>query len=221
MDIYPKVREVFLDKPLKEKWNAVVLGTFFKPGYAVQCTKPFKLDSFEALKGKKIRVASSILGDTVKVYGGSPVVMNVGELFMALQKGIVDGLIMPVYNPIKFYEVLKYVVVDNSVPGTFCVLVNKNAWDELSPDLHSAIKAHVEEHQAWAREKFLSDSLEVMLTAMAEYGVTYSAINPVFRENVREKMKPFWENWAAGDPVRLGALKKIDEVHKEWMKQKK
>ena len=69
-------------------------------------------DPETGLKGRKIR-GTSTYHPLIKKLGGSPVVLTFGQIYTALEKGVVDGYCWPVYGLLatKFYEAgAKYVM---------------------------------------------------------------------------------------------------------------
>ena len=77
-------------------------------------------------KGLKIRAFSKGSADTIKALGGVPVVMSSSEMYMALQRGTVDGATtgMPAAVSRKIYEVQKYMTLANYTTAQFFVQGN-------------------------------------------------------------------------------------------------
>jgi TRAP-type C4-dicarboxylate transport system substrate-binding protein len=102
-------------------------------------TKPVK--TLEDLKGLKIRSPGGMQTAYIKALGAEPVFMPLGDVYMALDTGTIDGLVTcpPLVLAFKLYEVAKY-----GVKATFgCVsegvVMNKKVWDKTSPDLQKII----------------------------------------------------------------------------------
>lgn len=100
--------------------------------------KPIKQDDF---KGMKIRCGSSVQCQAMGLLGASGVSMPGGEVYMALQTGVVDGTITGIDVAVdrKFYEVAKYVLKQNLIFGMFVLLINKETWSGLPPELQKLI----------------------------------------------------------------------------------
>ncbi len=102
--------------------------------------KPIKTAS--DLAGIKMRVQQNPLYMTmVRSMGGSPTPVSWGELYSAMQQGVVDGQENPlgVILEFKFYEVQKYATVDNHVLGTNMILANEKWFQSQPADLKALL----------------------------------------------------------------------------------
>jgi C4-dicarboxylate-binding protein DctP len=100
------------------------------------------LDSLEALKGQKFRVMDSkILIEQFAAVNASAVAIQFGELYTALQTGVVDGEENPLdtISTMKFHEVQKYLVVTEHGAMEDVVLFNPGWWKKLPAAHRSAI----------------------------------------------------------------------------------
>jgi TRAP-type C4-dicarboxylate transport system substrate-binding protein len=86
-----------------------------------------------------------MVANTVKALGGAPVFMSGGEVYMALQRGTVDGLAtgFTAFLERKFYEVNKYLLVAPQGYQTYTVMVSKSFWESLPPDQQKTIQDSV------------------------------------------------------------------------------
>lgn len=102
--------------------------------------KPIK--SPADMKGMKVRVmASPVMIETMKALGASGVPVAWGELYSALQTGVVDAAENnnPSLISMKFYEVSKYYCLDEHmmIPDVF--IVSTKVLDKLTPSQQKAI----------------------------------------------------------------------------------
>lgn len=96
------------------------------------------------IKGMKIRVPSRNAGLEVEAWGGSPVSMPVSEIYNALQTGVIDGAMIDgtATKAFKLGEVANYLTVGmNTTISPFYILMNRDAFDGLTPDQQAAIEA--------------------------------------------------------------------------------
>ena len=93
------------------------------------------------MKGMKV-IASGGWVDYARVTGAAPVSLPIGDYYISLERGLVEGQYahFPVCYIFKLLDVLKYhtVVKSSSIPD--CFLINKNTWNSLSPDLQKIIR---------------------------------------------------------------------------------
>ena len=99
------------------------------------------LDNLEALKGQKFRVMDSkILMEQFAAVNASAVAIQFGELYTALQTGVIDGQENPLdtISTMKFHEVQKNLVVTEHGVMEDVVLFNPGWWQKL-PTAHRDI----------------------------------------------------------------------------------
>jgi C4-dicarboxylate-binding protein DctP len=115
------------------------------------------LDNLEAMKGQKFRVMDSkILIEQFAAVNASAVAINFGELYTALQTGVVDGEENPLdtISTMKFHEVQKYLVVTEHGAMEDVVLCNPGGLQKL-PAAHRAaiVKAFDEVRPEFEKNK--------------------------------------------------------------------
>jgi C4-dicarboxylate-binding protein DctP len=110
-------------------------------------TKP---DDF---KGLTMRSFSSGDADTLKALGAAPTVMSSSEMYMALQRGTVDGATtgMPAAVSRKIQEVQKFMTEANYTTAQFVVQANLKWWEKLPQDQRDAILKAGREAEEWIR----------------------------------------------------------------------
>lgn len=89
----------------------------------------------EDLAGLKLRVSNDpIMNGMVEGLGASPTVVDFGELYSALQTGVVDGAEQPIanYKSNAFTEVAPHLILDGHTLGAVQVIITDEAWDSLS-----------------------------------------------------------------------------------------
>ena len=86
-----KVAEAYfptMEKNFAEIYNAKLLMLYPFPSQTLWCNA--EVNSIEDLKGKKVRVYATTLGDFVEGAGGTSVTVPFAEVIPALEKGVVD-----------------------------------------------------------------------------------------------------------------------------------
>ena len=112
-------------------------------------------------KGLKIRVSNDpVMNGMVEGLGANPTVVSFGELYSALQTGVVDGAEQPVanYKSNAFPEVANNLILDGHTLGAIQAVITDNAWNKLTANQQAAIMEAGADTQAFNAE--LSESAE-------------------------------------------------------------
>jgi TRAP-type C4-dicarboxylate transport system substrate-binding protein len=100
-----------------------------------------QVKTLEDLRGMKIRTVGGPPVEQMKALGGYPILLPMPDVYIAMQKGTIDGL-EAAYEPIpgfRLYEVAKYITEGPFSPSLFGVVMNKKKWDSLPKDIQDAI----------------------------------------------------------------------------------
>jgi TRAP-type transport system periplasmic protein len=129
-----------------EKYGLFALDKTFDHGFRNVTSRVKPIATPEDLYGMKIRlpVAPTLIA-LFKSLGASPTALNFGEVYSALQTGVVDGQENPLQliDEAKFYEVQKYVSMTRH--SWICIYSGFNlaAWKKLPPDIQDIIGDHL------------------------------------------------------------------------------
>jgi len=163
----------------------------------------------EDLKGQKVRMMGNpLFVDTMNAMGGNGISMGYGEVFSALQTGVIDGAENnppSLFTANHFKAGAKYYTQTNHLIIPELLVMSKVAWDKLSPADQAAVKKAAREAQM--EQRSLWDK------AVADYSGKLKAEGVEF---IDIDTKPFFDATA---PVRAkyGAqftelMKRIDAV---------
>ncbi len=134
-----KIRSLLLD-PLPQK-GLRVLGVW-ENGFRVITNNVRPVSKPEDLKGIKLRVPSGVWRVKMfKAYGANPTPLAYGEVFAALQAGVMDGQENPfaqIYGG-KFYEVQKYLSLTDHVYTPAYLVVSEKYWKTLPADVQEVL----------------------------------------------------------------------------------
>ena len=100
------------------------------------------VSGIDDLKGMKIRVSNDpVMQGMVEGLGASPTVVDFGELYSALQSGVVDGAEQPTanYQSNAFNEVANNFLMDGHTLGAVQVVITDEAWNSLTENQQKAI----------------------------------------------------------------------------------
>ncbi len=172
---YFNVLEGDIGKSLLEKGSKYWLRglCFYDAGSRSFYTKEKAIRTPDDLKGLKIRVMNNQTSiNMVNTLGGSATPMAYGELYTAIQQGVVDGA---ENNPPSFvssnhFEVSKYYTLDehSSIPDV--LLIGTKSWEKLSEQEKKWLQEAADE-SAQAQKKFWAASVKASMQKLKEAGV--------------------------------------------------
>jgi tripartite ATP-independent transporter DctP family solute receptor len=128
------------------------------------------------LEGLKVRVQESKMAiNMVRGMGGSPTPVSYGELYTALQQGIVDAAENnpPSFYNSRHYEVCKYYSIDEHTAIPDVVLVSTKVWSELSPEEQVWLQEAADESAVY-QTKLWKEAVEEALREVQKAGVEIS-----------------------------------------------
>ena len=137
-------------------------------------TKPIETPA--DLTGLKVRVQESKMAiNMVRGMGGSPTPVSYGELYTALQQGIVDAAENnpPSFYNSRHYEVCKYYSIDEHTAIPDVVLVSTKVWSELSPEEQVWLQEAADESAVY-QTKLWKEAVEEALREVQKAGVEIS-----------------------------------------------
>lgn len=162
------------------------------------------------LTGLKIRTQESTTSmKMVQALGGSATPIAWGELYTALQQGVVDGAENnpPTFHLSRHYEVCKYYSLDEHTSVPDVLLISTIVWNDLSPDVQQLLQEAADE-SAQYQKKLWKEATEKALEEVQKAGV--EILYPDKRP-FAEKVKTLYEEYR-GRPEIYNLIKKIKEV---------
>ena len=182
------IGQEILDKITASPSKMVALGWMDGGSRSLYTKKMVKTPA--DLKGQKVRMMGNpLFVDTMNAMGGNGIAMGYGEVFSALQTGVLDGaennppsmFTSNHYNAgAKYYAQTNHLII----PEIF--VMSKVTWDKMSPEEHTLIKKFAREAQF--EQRALWDK------SVAEYSVKLKAAGVEF---VAVDQKPFYDATAA------------------------
>ena len=183
-----------------EEYNFKI-ATFFTAGTRnMYASKPIR--NLEDLKGLKIRTAES---DTytkmMKYLGGAATPMSFGEVFTAIQSGVVDGAENneASYNNSKHYEIAPYYSYTKHLIVPDYLIVNVDAYNNLSPEDKLAFEEAARIAAEYEFELWTEDTQrckEAVIAGGAEI------IEDVDVDSLREAVKPLHEELCQNPKIK-------------------
>lgn len=140
------------------------------------------------LRGLKIRVQESPTAMAmVRALGGSPTPIAWGELYTALQQGVVDGAENnpPSLHLSRHYELCRHYILDEHTAVPDVLLISRHLWQNLTSQQQQWVQEAADESAAYQRELWAAATADA-LTAIAAAGVEISTPDKAaFRAEVR------------------------------------
>lgn len=143
LELWRGLYEPFNVRPIPMGNTGVQTGGWFKK----------RIDSVADLKGLRMRIPG-LGGNVLKKAGGNPVLMSGGEIYTALERGILDATewVGPYHDQrLGLDRAARYYYYPGwHEPGTELeLLVNSNAWDQLPDDLKAIVESAAQATSLW------------------------------------------------------------------------
>jgi TRAP-type mannitol/chloroaromatic compound transport system substrate-binding protein len=178
-----------------------------------------RVKTLEDLKGLKLRTAGAWL-DMSKELGAAPVTTAGGEIYPALERGVIDavewGTLWENISP-GFYKVARYLIIPGVHQPTapFELCINKGVWDKLSADDKKLIEltaklvtfetfTRIGQEDAKALEFFRKNGNEIV------------ELDPEVQYAVRERGAAWADKTKAGNAWFAKALQSQRDFEKLW-----
>lgn len=150
------IGQELLDKVTASPAKLVALAWMDGGSRSLYTKKPVRTPA--DLKGQKIRMMGNpLFVDTMNAMGGNGIAMGYGEVFTAIQTGVVDGAENnppSLYTANHFKAGAKYYTQTNHLIIPELLVMSKVAWDKLSPADQALVKklgreAQMEQRKLW------------------------------------------------------------------------
>jgi tripartite ATP-independent transporter DctP family solute receptor len=173
-------------------------------------TKTRPINHPDDLAGLKIRVMQSITAfEMMKILGGSATPITWGELYTALQSGVVDGAEnnLPSLYTSRHYEVCKFFSLDEHTSIPDVLIISQKIWDKLSPQEQAWLQQAADESVILQR-KLWEESEQMSLEEIIKAGVQ---VNYPDKQPFIDKVQPLLESYSS-NPSIYSYIKRIQAV---------
>jgi C4-dicarboxylate-binding protein DctP len=157
-------------------------------------------------KGVKFRIQSSkVLEAQFRSLGSIPQVMAFGEVYQALQTGVVDGqenTTSNIYSQ-KMHEVQKYMTMTNHGYIGYVVVVNKKFWDGLPADIRTQLEKAMKEATAYGNGQSAKENDDALAEIKKAGKTEIITLTPEQDAAMRKAMDPVYADVATrvGKPL--------------------
>ncbi|MBN9036230.1 MAG: TRAP transporter substrate-binding protein DctP [Rhizobiales bacterium] len=171
---------------------------------------------------KEIRTPADMAGIKLRMPGGeawqflgqalgaNPTPMAYAEVYTGLQTGAIDGQDNPLPNVenMKFYEVMKQIVLTSHLVGFDLLTISKKAWDAASPEQQAKLQAEADAAIAFSTDKHLAREKELVEKFKGAGLKIYEPDQAAFRDHVQKQYlaSELAKSWPAGMVDKINAL---------------
>jgi TRAP-type mannitol/chloroaromatic compound transport system substrate-binding protein len=196
------------------KYNAYPVGVSWWGVESIVAKKP--INTMADFKGNKFRSPQGMAAEIVTKLGASPVILPGGEVFSALDKGVVDSAdwaTVSMNQRMGLFDVCKYSIKwFHSMPVQEFT-VNMDAWKKL-PDEVKAIVASTTREWTWDQvDRVAVDDVRA-LKELGPKGVKQIIWSDAEMAKVREVAHKTWEEWSKKTPL----AKQAYESQVAWLR---
>lgn len=178
---------------LKEIQNARLFGLgYYDAGSRSFYSSNTRIDKPEDLKGKKFRVLNSQTAvRMVEALGGAATPIDWGELYTAIQQGVVDGAENnpPSFYLSRHYELSKYFSLDEHTAVPDVLIMSLNVWQNLTPQQQKWVQLAANDSIAYQKAAWHQVSEEALAAVKA---AKVTVIYPD-KEPFRQAVAPFYQ----------------------------
>nr|WP_250209622.1 TRAP transporter substrate-binding protein [Morganella morganii] len=205
--IYGDIGQEILDS---SKDSGFVGLTYYDAGArSFYAKKPIRTP--DDLKGLKIRVQPSPTAIAmVKALGGNPTPLAYGELYTALQQGVVDAAEnnIPSYTLSRHSEVTKFFSLDEHTMVPDVLVMSTKSLDKLTPEQQEIVKQAAKD-SAQTMAKLWEASEKEERAKVEKQGVEFITVDKV---TFQDAVKPMYDDIAKSNPELSKMADRIRDV---------
>ncbi|MCX7856879.1 MAG: TRAP transporter substrate-binding protein [Deltaproteobacteria bacterium] len=172
------------------------------------------------LKGLKLRSPGGHQTHYIKALGAEAVFMPIGEVYMAIETGTVDGLVTcpPLIEGFKLYEVVKYATVMTFGCVSEGIVMNIRSWERLSEE-HRKLIEQVCTNPYRTTGGLTREAYKEMMRNIANHGVKFIELSKSEASSWYKKFQDVTRNWvkdleSKGLPARKAVAIMNEECEK-------
>lgn len=188
IEAFPEVR-----RELPE--NSVPFTSWVSATYQVHTIKPVK--TLAELKGHKLVVWDAVTIEIAKALGANPVRLPSPDTYLALSKGMADGVLCPMapVRSFKISEATKYHLMLNTGVTGFSISAHKPLWDEMPADMQKWLTEKGGTAMALAIGKSLEQGAKEDGEWMKKQGHEFYELSEQDHAALMQALSPFLEHW--------------------------
>ncbi|PJG85204.1 TRAP transporter substrate-binding protein [Conservatibacter flavescens] len=147
------------------------------------------------MKGMKIRVVSTpTTNKLIELLGASPAPIPFGEVYTALQQGVIDGAEnnIPSYNQTRHVEVAKFYIEDQHTSVPDYLIISNKAWEKLNENQRNILTQAAKNSEIY-QQKLWDEEVTNSRAEAEKAGATFIQVD---KQPFRDALKPLYEEFA-------------------------
>jgi TRAP-type C4-dicarboxylate transport system substrate-binding protein len=197
-----------LVKDMLERYNTRMFTKGVWPVVMAAANKEIrKVEDHRGLKLRTYGVESTLM---LKAFDAAPIAMPFGEVYVALQRGMMDGILTGVSSGLglKVWEVTKYINKWDYAYAGYSFIVGDDSWDKIPENLKPIVQGVFSDLEKDAFDRTKKEEIN----AFQEYvrkGMTIVKPEPGERQKAISICQPIWEDWIKRGGPKGGSVLQI------------
>lgn len=210
---YPEMQAEFIKQGIRPL-------VFFTSEPKALTTIKKQVKTLEDLKGLKIRCLGGVATTQMKVLGGTPLLTPMPDCYLALQKGVMDGMenSAEAISTWRFYEVTNYLTFA-PLPGSYnTITISEKTWKKLPAEIQEQIMSVCGyEGSKWYAQNYFGYFVDILPETIDKSGYKmeiYTLPDDEYQRWIDASAPVFEEYyaWAAGKGVGDAAKAIVDDI---------
>lgn len=194
---------------IEDRLNVIVLGWLYSGNRNLWNSKRRVLSPADMV-GLKIRtMTSQVMVDSFNALGGQATPISFGELYTALQQGVVDGAEGDHIDLLgeKFHEVVKYVSLTGHIFLPGILLISKKVYDDLPVAVQTVVWEAAAESVRAEREAYTTKD-KAAQGKLKDLGLVFDKVDTT---NFQAALKDVYAKYAD----KVGGAELIEQVNRQ------
>lgn len=200
-----------LAKMMSDRAGIHILGWGYSLGARNFLTKR-AAQTPDGLAGMKIRaLPAPAVVETVRLMGAIATPMAFGEVYVALQTGVIDGVEhdAPTILSTKFYETAKFITLTQHTFQSIPPILSNRSFERIPANLREGFLAAAQNATTYQRSRALAIEAEAFEN-LRKLGVSVLGCD---RSAFRQRVRPLWDDFIGKHPSAKSILEAITKAH--------
>ncbi|MDJ1006996.1 MAG: TRAP transporter substrate-binding protein [Paracoccaceae bacterium] len=163
-------------------------------------TRDKPVRTVEDIAGLLLRSPSAAQAGQIEVLGGTPVAMPIPQLYPQLERGVIDGALVPFTTILDFrmHEVADYYTIMGPTMGRsqFAIVMNEDSYNSLAPEHQEVIdRLTGEEWSRRATQFYLDRAAESIAFVRTDDSKEVIEFSEEEQDKLRAALAPIYEQW--------------------------